>query len=61
MARQSLREAVEAPIPIDEQADYQKAIAAARAAGDDAFDQAWAEGRAMTLDEAVRYALADDE
>jgi non-specific serine/threonine protein kinase len=29
--------------------------------GDDAFERAWAVGGAMTLDEAVRYALADDE
>jgi hypothetical protein len=25
--------------------------------GEDAFDKAWNEGSAMTLDEAVRYAL----
>ena len=35
-----------------------RVVAATRAAlGDDAFDQAWREGSAMDLEEAVRYAL----
>jgi non-specific serine/threonine protein kinase len=56
-ASERLREEIVAPIHLNERADYESAIAAARAAlGDDAFEQAWAEGRAMTLDEAVRYA-----
>jgi tetratricopeptide (TPR) repeat protein len=56
-----LREEVEVPIPIEERADYQKGVVAARAAlGDDAFERAWSEGRAMTLDEAVRCARAED-
>jgi non-specific serine/threonine protein kinase len=51
------REELDAPIPFAERADYQKGVAAARAAlGDEAFERAWAEGRAMSLDEAVRYA-----
>jgi hypothetical protein len=38
----------------------QTELAGARLAlGDDAFDQAWREGGAMDLDEAVRYALND--
>jgi non-specific serine/threonine protein kinase len=60
-ASERLRDEIVAPIQFNERADYESAIAAARAAlGDDAFERAWAEGRAMTLDEAVRYALADD-
>ena len=58
-ATEHLREEIEAPISFDEQADYQRAVAAARVAlGDDAFDDAWNEGRAMPLEEVVRYALA---
>ena len=36
-------------------------LAAARAAlGEEAFARAWAEGQAMTLDQAVEYALQDE-
>ncbi len=36
-------------------------VAAAHAQlGEDMFDQAWAEGRAMTLEQAIAYALTDD-
>jgi len=39
-------------------AAYVRSLAAARAAlGDDPFEAAWAEGRAMTLEQAVAYAL----
>ena len=41
------------------QVQYQREVAAARAVLDDAtFAAAWAEGRAMTLEQAVAYALA---
>ena len=41
---------------------YDGAIAAARAAlGDEAFARAWAEGQAMTLEQAVEYALDEAE
>jgi hypothetical protein len=35
-------------------------LAEARSAlGDEAFGRAWAEGQAMSLDEAIEYALAE--
>jgi len=44
------------------QADYQNAVAAARAElGDDAFTLAWREGRDMTLEDAVKYALSGED
>jgi predicted ATPase/DNA-binding SARP family transcriptional activator len=44
-----------------ERAEHDQAIASARAAlGEEAFAKAWAEGQAMTLEEAVAYALEDD-
>src|SRR6202008_3992727 len=53
-----LRAKIGIPIPFNEESDYERAVAAARVAlGEDAFDKAWSEGSAMTLDEAVRYAL----
>jgi hypothetical protein len=40
--------------------EYERTVAAGRAAlGEAAFAAAWAEGRAMSLDEAVEYALGD--
>jgi len=42
----------------DEEREHERVAASTRAAlGDDAFDQAWREGSAMELEEAVRYAL----
>ena len=53
-----LREESGLSIPPHEQREHTRVAAAARAAlGDDAFDQAWREGRAMDLEEAVRYAM----
>jgi tetratricopeptide (TPR) repeat protein len=53
-----LREKIGIPIPFNEEADYERAVATTRVAlGEDAFDQAWSEGSAMTLDDAMRYAL----
>jgi tetratricopeptide (TPR) repeat protein len=44
-----------------DQADYERCVAVARAAlGEEAFAAAWAEGRAMSRDEAAAYALAED-
>ena len=46
----------------DDTARYERDLAAARAAlGDDAFAVAWAAGAALTLEEAVAEALAEDE
>jgi hypothetical protein len=37
-------------------------LSAARAAlGDDAFDRAWREGRARTLEDAVKYAVSGED
>jgi non-specific serine/threonine protein kinase len=48
-----------APSPPSSAADYQRTVMDARKAlGDDRFEQTWAEGSAMGLDEAVDLALA---
>jgi len=53
-----LRREMGIPIPVREEREHKRVAAAARAAlGDAAFDQAWREGHAMDLEEAVRYAL----
>ncbi len=45
-----------------ERVDRETCFAAARSAlGEQAFARAGAEGQAMTLEEAVEYALGDDE
>jgi hypothetical protein len=44
-----------------DQADHDKYVASARAGvAETAFAAAWAEGRAMTLEQAIEYALAAD-
>jgi hypothetical protein len=44
-----------------ERADYTRSLAAARAAmPEDTFAAEWAAGQAMTLDEAIAYAVRDD-
>jgi tetratricopeptide (TPR) repeat protein len=46
-------------IPIASQADFEGHVAALRAElGEQTFETAWAEGQAMTLDQAVAYAIA---
>src|SRR6266542_1302661 len=53
-----LRAEIGIPIAFHEEKAHKRAVEATRAALDDAaFDQAWDAGRAMTLDDAVRYAL----
>ena len=55
-AANALRQSLRAPLPPADH-PYDPPISAARTElGDDAFSAAWAEGRAMTLDEAVREA-----
>jgi hypothetical protein len=47
--------------PVADATDYERTVAAGRAAlGEAAFAAAWAEGRAMSLDEALEYALSED-
>jgi predicted ATPase/DNA-binding CsgD family transcriptional regulator len=53
-AAESLREVMGAPIPPVYRADYERAVAAARAQlGEKAFAAAWAEGRTMTPEQAL--------
>jgi len=53
-----LREAMALPLPVHEEGDHDRLTAAARAAlGEAAFDQAWRDGSAMALDQAMAYAL----
>ncbi len=57
-ASDALRESINAPMWPAERADYERNVAAARARLDDAtWAAAWAEGRALPLEEAVAYAL----
>ncbi len=56
-AAAALRDAIGAPLPPEDRADYERIVAAARAAlGDDAFAAAWAAGRALSLDQAIAEA-----
>jgi predicted ATPase/class 3 adenylate cyclase len=57
-AAEALRERLGAPVwPVD-RVDYERRVSAARAAlAPDAFDAAWAAGRAMTVEQAIAYAL----
>jgi non-specific serine/threonine protein kinase len=53
-----VREEIGLSLPLHDECEHTRVAAATRAAlGDDAFDQAWREGSAMTLDDAVHYAL----
>jgi hypothetical protein len=46
------------PPPIANRAEYERTVAAAQAAlSEEAFVAAWAEGRVMTQEQAVAYAL----
>jgi non-specific serine/threonine protein kinase len=60
-AAEVLRETVGWHLTPPDQADHDKYVASARAAlAEAAFATAWAEGRAMTLEQAVEYALASE-
>jgi len=57
-AAEALREAIGAPVPLVERGDYERNVAAVRAQLDEtALTAAWAEGRAMTVEQAVACAL----
>jgi predicted ATPase/DNA-binding SARP family transcriptional activator len=58
-AAEALREVLQFPLPPVDRGDYECVPAIAAALGEAAFAAAWAEGRTMTLEEAVRVALAD--
>jgi multidrug efflux pump subunit AcrA (membrane-fusion protein) len=49
-------------LSLAEREEYERALASTRAAlGENAFSSAWEEGRGMTLDQAVAYALGEFE
>jgi hypothetical protein len=53
-----LREAIGAPLPPVDRPAHERSVAAVRAAlGTAPFAAVWAEGRAMTLQQAVAYAI----
>ena len=57
-AAEALREAIHAPLPPNEREQYARDLAAVRATlGEEAFSAAWAAGRAMTIEQAMEYAL----
>jgi len=57
-AAESLREAIGAPMYLPERSDYEQIVTELRSAlGDEAFAVAWEEGRTMTLEQAIAYAL----
>ena len=54
----ALREALGTPVQPVERRTFEPAVAAARASlGEEAFAAAWVEGRAMSLEQAIAYAL----
>jgi predicted ATPase/serine/threonine protein kinase len=61
-AAEVLREAIGAPLPSVERADYERNVKAARAGLDEeTFTDLWAEGREMNLEQAITYALKSAE
>jgi non-specific serine/threonine protein kinase len=61
-ASEALRETVQTPVPDHERADYERNVGIARATlGEEAFAAIWAEGRAMTVAQAIAYALQEPE
>jgi len=60
-AAQALIENTDAVIGPADRIEVERDISAVRTQlGEEAFAPAWAEGRAMTLDQAIAYALEDD-
>jgi hypothetical protein len=56
----ALRDALGAPLPPADRADYERQVAAVRATlGEEAFAAVWAEGRGMPLEEAAAFAMAE--
>ncbi|WP_394793418.1 ATP-binding protein [Armatimonas sp.] len=58
-AAEALREVIGSPLPPNEHPRYDALVAAIRVSlgGDTAFNSAWAEGRAMTMEQAVELAM----
>jgi hypothetical protein len=61
-AAEALREAIGAPLPPVERADYDRSVDTVRAGlSEEAFAAAWSEGRLMALEQALVYALNPEE
>jgi predicted ATPase/DNA-binding NarL/FixJ family response regulator len=61
-AAEAMREAVSVSLLASVRADYDRGVAAARAGLNEAtFYTAWSEGRAMSFEQAVKYALETEE
>jgi hypothetical protein len=61
-AAEALRDEMGVPVPPYDRPDYDRNLAALRKAlGERAFARAWAEGRAMSWEDAVRQALRASE
>jgi tetratricopeptide (TPR) repeat protein len=59
-AAECSREAKGTPLTPSERQEYERCVAAARAAlGEESFAAAWSKGRAMSLEQATDYALAE--
>jgi predicted ATPase/class 3 adenylate cyclase len=59
-AAASIRESLNSPMTATERIEYDQNVLALRAQMDESYlQQAWAEGRAMVLEQAVEYALED--
>ena len=60
-ATERLREEIGAPLSPTERAEHDVQVSAARAAMPDhaAFELAWQEGRAMTLEDVIKFALGN--
>jgi predicted ATPase/class 3 adenylate cyclase len=61
-AAETLRQTIGAPLLPGDRPRYERQLAAARSlVAEEVWEAAWEEGRAMTLEEAVSYALAEEE
>jgi hypothetical protein len=60
-AAQSLRESIDSVMTVAERAEYEKEIAALHAGMQDAdFEHSWSQGRALSIEQAIAYALEPD-
>jgi hypothetical protein len=61
-AVEALREKIGSPLPPNEREEYDHMVASVRAETSvDACTAAWSDGRAMTLEQAIEYALQDTD
>jgi hypothetical protein len=59
-AASAIRDAIGSSLPPNERKKYDLQVAATREVmGGDAFAAAWEEGRAMTMEQAIAYALEE--